>query len=80
MKNKKVGKNNLKIMRKEKTIKGWAVFTLQQDKLCYTSAPNILGGGKIYQVYKTKKDAVDFTKIPMDSKYRVVAVEMRCKI
>jgi hypothetical protein len=63
-------------MKKEKIIKGWAVFTLQ-DELCYTSAPYILGGGKIYQIYKTKKDAVDFTKIPMDSKYKIVKVEIK---
>jgi hypothetical protein len=63
-------------MKKEKTIKGWAVFTLQ-DKLCHTSAPNILGGGEIYQIYKTKKDAVDFTHILMDFKYKIVKVEIK---
>lgn len=62
------------------TITAFAVVPIDAalNALCYTSAPEILGGGTIYQIYTTRKEAEEFVRdiVFSDAKYEVVPVEI----
>ena len=60
--------------------KAWAVIPTDLPKkhrgklckLCYTSAPEIIGGGFVYQIYTDRADAEAFCQIPFaDAEYVV---------
>lgn len=57
-------------------VKAFAVVPNGEDGLCWTNAPDILGGGDIYQIYTTKAEAQTFCEQVKfsDATYRVVEV------
>lgn len=65
---------------KEHFVLGWAVVPDDKPEttFCFTSAPDIIGGGTIWEIYKTEADAqsrcddVVFAR----SAYHVVRVEI----
>ena len=64
-------------MPKQKIIKGWAIII--NGKLCYSSAPEIIGQGTLWQIYKTKKEAKKCCKLPFgeDCNYKIIPVEIK---
>ena len=63
--------------KKQKTIKAWGIII--DGKLCYTSAPEIIYEGTIWQIYKTRKEAKEFLQLPFGEQcqYKIVKVEIK---
>ena len=56
-------------------IKAYAIVLKSTREACYTSAPEILNGGHIYQIYLTRDEAENFLKLRFyDAEYDVVEV------
>jgi len=50
----------------------WAIVLKGTEDIPYTSAPEMLGGGSIYQVYTSEADAKAFCRVPFaDATYEV---------
>lgn len=64
-------------MKEKWSIEGWAVVPDDKLDICSTSAPAMIGGGTVWQIYKTSKEAKKFCAIPFkDAKYRPVKVHI----
>jgi hypothetical protein len=62
--------NNKPMLNTIRPTPAFAVF--YKRNIPYTSAPEMLGGGAIYQVYKNEEDALNFLEIPfVDAKYEM---------
>jgi hypothetical protein len=57
---------------------GWAVVPIGSEGLCYTSAPEAIAGGSVWQIYTNEEDANAFCEEVKfwDANYRVVQVEI----
>lgn len=57
---------------------GWAVVPIGSQRLCYTSAPEVVAGGSVWQIYTNEEDANAFCKEVKfwDAKYKVVQVQI----
>ena len=63
-------------------MQGYAIKVKGQKygAMCYTSAPEILGGGSVWQIYKTRRDAEKFLEVPFgDAEYEIIAVDINDK-
>jgi hypothetical protein len=56
-------------------LTAYAMVVKGTHDLCYTSAPEMINGGRIYQIYLTKKEAKEFLKLQFsDAEYEIVKV------
>jgi hypothetical protein len=57
---------------------GWAVVPIGSEGLCYTSAPEAIAGGLVWQIYTNEEDANAFCEGVRfwDANFRVVQVQI----
>jgi hypothetical protein len=57
---------------------GWAVVPIGSKGICYTSAPEAIAGGSVWQIYTNEEDANAFCEGVKfcDANYRVVQVQI----